>query len=277
MSRIQSVENGRFYGGVLSATRSRGLSLAETTYAPGFEVPLHEHATPFICVAVDGSFREEYERRSWELSAGSMFYHPGPGAHAERFGRRGGRCFVAQMGGEWLDGVGARGLRAPERFIPGIGDRSASLALQASRAFRSADTASELDVEGVLVELLAELMRAHRPPERRTPRWLVRATEMVHARYLEPIALSDLAAEVDVHPSHLARSFSRFNGCSVGELVRRLRLEHARSLLEGSERGLSDVALTAGFADQSHLSRSFKRRFGVTPGEYRRSQGRRPR
>jgi hypothetical protein len=100
MSSFESLENGRFFGGVLSATRSRGLSLAETTYAPGFSVPPHGHTTPFVCVAVDGWFTEQYERSTHELGAGSMFFHPGPGVHSERFGARGGRCFVAQMGVE---------------------------------------------------------------------------------------------------------------------------------------------------------------------------------
>jgi AraC family transcriptional regulator len=166
--------------------------------------------------------------------------------------------------------VRARGLELPERFVPGTGSRAAALAVRAARAFRAAEGASAVSVEELLVALLAELTRTRHPVERRRPSWLDRATDMVHARYLEPIGLADLAAEVDVHPSHLARSFSRIHGCSVGELVRRLRLEHARALLAETDRRLSDVALSTGFADQSHFSRSFKRRFGVTPGTYRR-------
>ena len=270
MSDVRRMPNGRFYGGVLRQSGSNGLALAETTYEPGFFVPPHEHATPFVCVAVGGSFVEEYERDRYELSVGSMFYHPGPGVHSERFGGRGGQCFVAQMGTEWLDAVHARGLEAPERFTSGSRDRAASLGVEACREFRRGDGPSTLAVEGLLVALLAELTRTHHRPERRTPAWLRRATEVVHDRYLGSIGLAELAAEVDVHPSHLARSFTRHHGCSVGELVRRLRIEHARRLLTESERGLSEIALTTGFADQSHFTRAFKQRVGVSPGEYRR-------
>jgi AraC family transcriptional regulator len=229
------------------------------------------HDSPFVCVALDGSFLERYETDSYELGFGSMFYHPGAGVHEERFGGTGGQCFVAQMGGDWLGQLEARGLELPVDFLPRSGDRASRLGVEACREFRQGDTASVLGVEALLVALLAELTRTRHPPERARPQWLRRATDLVHERYLDGVTLGALAAEVDVHPSHLARSFVRFHGCSVGELVRRLRLDHARELLRTSERGLSEIALTLGFADQSHFSRSFKRRFGVTPGGYRRS------
>ena len=272
MSAIQSIENGRFYGGVASALHANGLSLAETTYAPGFHVPSHEHASPFVCVPLDGWFVEQYESDSYDLSAGSMFYHPGPGVHSERFGGLGGRCFVAQMSHEWLDALGARGLELPPVFLRSSGDRAARLGAEAFREFRKSDAASVLGVEGLLVALLAELTRTRHPRERGRPAWLRRATELVHDRFLEPITLAQLAAELDLHPSHVARSFARFHGCTVGEMVRRLRLERARELLASSQHGLSEVALITGFADQSHLSRAFKRRYGVAPGAYRRGR-----
>jgi AraC family transcriptional regulator len=270
LSQVQTLENGRYYGGVVGACRANGLSLAETSYTPSFHVPRHLHDSPFVCVPVDGSFLERYETDSYELGFGSMFFHPGEGVHEERFGGKGGRCFVAQMGGEWLGALEARGLELPVDFVQRSEDRAARLGAEACREFRQGDSASVLVVEGLLVALLAELTRARHPSERQRPTWLRRASELVHERYLEPITLAALAAEVDVHPSHLARSFARFHGCSVGELVRRLRLGHARELLRTTDLGLTQIALTAGFADQSHFGRAFKRHFGVTPGAFRR-------
>jgi AraC family transcriptional regulator len=269
LSQPQILENGRYFGGVVGACRANGLSLAETRYTAGFHVPSHLHDSPFVCVPVDGSFLERYESDSYELGFGSMFYHPGEGVHEEHFGGEGGRCFVAQMGSDWLGPLAARGLGLPLEFEQRRGDRASRLAVEACREFRLGDSASVLGVEGLLVALLVELTRTRLPAERQRPRWLRRATELVHERYLQSITLAALAAEVDVHPSHLARSFARFHGCSVGELVRRLRLDHARELLRTTDRRLSEIALTAGFADQSHFNRTFKRRFGVTPGAYR--------
>ena len=60
----------------------------------------------------------------------------------------------------------------------------------------------------------------------------------------------------------------------MGTTLRRLRLEQARrSLARDPDCTLADAALQAGFADQSHFTRHFRRLFGVTPGAYRRRQG----
>jgi AraC family transcriptional regulator len=73
-----------------------------------------------------------------------------------------------------------------------------------------------------------------------------------------------------VHPTTLARAYRRAYGCTVGERVRSLRLDYAaRRLLDGG-RPLSDVALDAGFYDQSHFTRAFQRQFRMTPLQYRR-------
>ena len=64
-------------------------------------------------------------------------------------------------------------------------------------------------------------------------------------------------------------SHKRF-GLPLAAHVRALRVEAARRLLRGSTLTLSDVATAAGFADQSHLTRVFKRATGLTPAGYRR-------
>jgi AraC family transcriptional regulator len=57
------------------------------------------------------------------------------------------------------------------------------------------------------------------------------------------------------------------------DYVRRLRVEHARRELMTTSRSLADIAHSAGFADQAHLSRVFRQLTGVTPGAFRRVAG----
>ncbi len=76
-----------------------------------------------------------------------------------------------------------------------------------------------------------------------------------------------------MHPARLARGFRRSYGESVGERLRRLRLDAARAALERPGSDLADVAQECGFADQSHLTRAFRKAFGVTPGAFRRRRG----
>jgi AraC family transcriptional regulator len=85
--------------------------------------------------------------------------------------------------------------------------------------------------------------------------------------------LQQVATEAGVHPAHLARVFRRHHRCTIGSYLRRLRLDAACRQLVSGERPLADIALAAGFADQSHFSRLFRAATGVTPTHYRRSRG----
>ena len=77
-------------------------------------------------------------------------------------------------------------------------------------------------------------------------------------------------AGVGVHPVTLARAFRRTFGCTIGEYLRRLRIERAAEQLATGTQPLAEIALAAGFADQSHFSNVFRRRVGMSPSAYRR-------
>ena len=83
-------------------------------------------------------------------------------------------------------------------------------------------------------------------------------------------SLAELAAGVGVHPVTLARAFRRTFGCTIGEYLRRLRIERAAEQLATGTQPLAEIALAAGFADQSHFSNVFRRRVGMSPSAYRR-------
>jgi AraC family transcriptional regulator len=100
--------------------------------------------------------------------------------------------------------------------------------------------------------------------------WLVQARDRLHADVAARPSLGELAASVGVHPVTLARAFRRAFGCTVGEYLRRLRIERAAGQLASSTQPLAEIALAAGFADQSHFSNVFRRRVGMSPSAYRR-------
>ena len=97
---------------------------------------------------------------------------------------------------------------------------------------------------------------------------------MLRARIGDCVRLSELAVEIGIPPVQVARAFRAHYGLSVGEYGRRLRVEWAAAEIAGCDRPLAEIAVQAGFADQSHFTRLFKRYFGTTPGQYRAFQSR---
>jgi AraC family transcriptional regulator len=138
----------------------------------------------------------------------------------------------------------------------------------------SAGAASSLAIEGLALELIAEVSRpvGGSCPER-SPRWLGKARDFLDAHFREDVSLAATAAAAGVHPSHLARVFRRQLGSSVGEYVRAARVDFACRELARGEQPLAQIALAAGFTDQSHLARCVRQRTGMTPGAFRRRFG----
>src|SRR5262249_52778863 len=170
----------------------------------------------------------------------------------------------------WLDRLGPP--RAVlDRAADFQGGALVALALRIHREFQLADEASPLALEGLLLEFLAEAWRWRLTAgRRRPPRWAERARAILHARFRETLPLSSLAEAVGVPPVYLAGEFRRHYGRPVGAYVRRLRVDYACRQLVTTDAPLAEVALAAGFADQSHFSRVFKAHTGLTPAAYRR-------
>ena len=87
----------------------------------------------------------------------------------------------------------------------------------------------------------------------------------------EALSLGRLAGEAHLSKYHFARVFQEATGLSPWAYVLEARIRRAKALLEEEDLPLSQVALEAGFCDQSHLTKAFKKAEGTTPGQYRKN------
>ena len=118
-----------------------------------------------------------------------------------------------------------------------------------------------------MLELLA--LACRQDDGGRRPAWLTGVLERLHDDPCTTLSLSELAALAGVHPAHLARRFRQWQGVSIGEYQRGLRIGLARDALGDRRRSIADIAAAAGFTDQSHFARVFKRMVGDTPRGFR--------
>jgi AraC family transcriptional regulator len=97
------------------------------------------------------------------------------------------------------------------------------------------------------------------------------AITFIQGNYAREVKLEDVAAAVHLSPFHLARLFKQVTGSTLHQYLVQVRIDAARALLSAGsgQRSLAEVAAAVGFADQSHLTRQFKRHFGVTPSQFR--------
>jgi AraC family transcriptional regulator len=99
-----------------------------------------------------------------------------------------------------------------------------------------------------------------------------RAKEFLDANLYGDVSLASVAAQCNLSVSHFAHAFRRTIGRPPHRWLMERRIDAVKSLLLTSSLTLAEVASECGFADQSALSRSFKRALGESPGEWRRSR-----
>jgi AraC-like DNA-binding protein len=103
--------------------------------------------------------------------------------------------------------------------------------------------------------------------------WQIRkVTSHVEAHLDRSIRNEDLATIVRLNPSHFGRAFRNSFGEPPHEYVIRRRVERAQGLMLSTDASLSDIALDCGLADQSHLTRLFRRIVGESPRAWRRAR-----
>jgi AraC family transcriptional regulator len=261
---------GNFYGEMVRQYQAGGFSLSETRYLPQTKLPRHSHESHYFCFVLCGSYRESFEQRARDCEPAMTLYHPAGELHAQEIDKTAVNLFRIEVRPARLQYPTHRTLSIAGRDFkvgPHIGviDRL-------YRELCDPDPVSHLAIEGLALELIALLARAsdgRKKNHPQPPRWLRQAHELVASRYLEQLTLADIAGTVGIHPMTLAREFHRVYGCTVGQMVRRKRIKFACRELLKRDMTVAETAVAAGFYDQSHFARTFKKIMGLTPARYR--------
>jgi AraC family transcriptional regulator len=240
----------------------------EAAYAPDLTISPHaHHGDAFVNLVVAGALRETRGRESVELREAAVVFHADDEERKNVFGPDGTRLFTLRLDPAVLGEHGASSRRRSRV----IGDPLFVALVRRLRAELWAGEASPIVIESLAAELV-RLIGGSRDAGRSQSRWLRDARDILHDERGERLTLRELAARVGVHPIHLHRTFRNWYGCTIGDYVRRLRIEEACLRLRATRAPLAELSLDLGFADQAHFSRTFKQLVGVTPGRYRRER-----
>ena len=269
-----TLSSGEYFGRILGRGGAAGFTATETSYRAGEDLPPHAHERAFFCLTIAGAYTER-TRSSREIlyAPFTAVFHPAGEVHVTHMTPAGGRVFNVEIDPGLL---GSRGAAAavPARDLDG--GALVWLLARLRRASRAADPDETCETESLGLELLGAVSRGPRD-SRAEPPWLARIIERLRDDTRRRPSVSSLAAEAGVHPVHLARVFRRHHGETTASYARRVRVRRAAGLLAERNAGLADIARASGFADQSHMTRAFRRVAGTTPAMLRQDASVRPR
>lgn len=251
-----------------ASVRADRLLVSRTRHTPFLKTPAHSHPVMCLHVVLEGVYEEATRAGRHRLEPGWVLFKPGGEAHWNEFGSRGATTLRIELDPDSF----------PEltRHLPGrltaFGSRHlATLAKRADHELSAIDDLTPVVTESVALELLARVARMGISRPGRGAALARRCARLLEERFTEPYRLGQAAHELGVDRTVLAHAFREEFGRSVGEYIRQRRVEYAASRLRGgSVRSLGELAIEAGFADQSHFTRTFKSVYGCPPGAWRR-------
>lgn len=243
------------------------MRVTEASYPPRARLPRHYHEMSSITLVTAGAFEERFDRRAVACRRGDVLAKCADAAHSNSYGTAGASCLLIEFGVERLSEPSLERLFDGHRFLPNGGQSRCAEAIV--HELRRADAWTPLAIEGLILEWLAWLSRVDASTDRGRAPWLRTAREILAGAMSKPVRLTEVAAMVGVTPGSLARGFRREFGMSPGDFVREHRYVTSLSLLR-TEQSISAIALSLGFADESHFIRFFRRWSGETPGRYRK-------
>jgi AraC family transcriptional regulator len=257
-----------------------GFRLAERKQPPNWRLLNHVHESTMLTLVIEGSCQEIIRGRSIDCTPKTLQVLPAGEKHELTFANASVRCLTIEVEPSRLEAIRqvSRILDQPVHIREGV---FSGLLRNLYHQFRMTDNLTSLTIEGLILQVLGEAARQRISSGRISsqspapPRWLIEAREIIHENAREGVSLIVLATSLGVHPSYLSRMFRLFYGCSIVQYVQRVRLDYSiRELIE-SDKPLAQIAINAGFYDQSHFTNVFKSHLQMTPTKFRQMrQGR---
>lgn len=264
---MEQLTKGRFYGNTNEWLECDDLLITNTLYTHDY-VDWHYHETPYFTFILEGCVIEGTRTTTHTCPTGTILFHNWDDAHYNRKPKGRTRGFHIELDKKWID----RFEPALEKLSGNINIIDPAVKLSFYQVFietRCRHTETALGIESGLLALLNNMTETASPVYAGKPAWVERIIQILHDQTEYP-SLNELALLVDLHPVHLSAQFSRYFNCTLGAYIRKLKIDRSIPLLARKELSLAGISMDAGFADQSHFIRAFKREAGVTPLVFRK-------
>ena len=221
-------------------------------------VPEHAHDWPVLSIFVLGQYLNETELGGTLIAAPSAILYRAGAAHRNTIGPAGFEQIEIEFDAAWL----GRALMPATPVSRWLGGQAGAEARSLARF-----CILEADEERLRLALQRFVQNASSRAVREAPGWV----QVIQRRLGNDASLgvNDLAREVGRHPSWLGTAYQRATGEGPMETAARFRVERAACLLRETNRACAYIALEAGFCDQSHMNRTFRRLLGRSPSEVR--------
>lgn len=264
---MEQLKAGTYFGAINRKFNSNELLVSDAIYTLE-KVDWHYHENPYFTFILEGNLLEGSKKGIHHCTAGDLLFHNWQDPHYNKKPDGHTRGFHIELSKDWRwNEVAALHLLEGNMDI-----HLPEVRLLFHKLFWESfdqDNSSELVMDSLLLHVFSLLHRDRIVSEHKVPKWVYTLRDYLRANFSNELNLTTISHTVDLHPVYLSREFSRYFGVTMGDYIRKLKVENAVLLLHKPNLSLTEIGYQSGFADQSHFIRCFKSLFGSTPREYR--------
>jgi AraC family transcriptional regulator len=244
------------------------LTLRQTVCAPGCSLGKHSHPDPRIVMTLSGHWETRHSETLMNPTQYDAVYRPSFSEHLDSYALT-TRCITIVLPANFIERE-----RLGRTAFSITDEAFLDLPSQLSFEMTQANATSGLVLEALAWQIVAHLLRRRDTYEHRRPAWIRSVRDRIEEEYVSPPTLQQVSIDVNREPTYVATAFKRHYGKTIGEYVRDIRMWHAQRLVAKRMFSFTQIAHQTGFSDQSHFCRLFRKRFTVSPGNYRRRSAR---
>jgi AraC family transcriptional regulator len=252
------LEKATFLGASAYSFNAEGIAVTETVYHEKVFEGWHCHEHHHITFIMSGGNLEQRRRYETQAFPGTVLSYNSGELHRNTHTRHPSRNINVEIEDSFL----------AEHQLPfqvKLDDPGLKPALiRIWQESRINDAYALPSIQALVLQLLSA------PPSGSTPPWVQQLRSLLNDCWSETFSLQQLSDTLHVHPVTISKHFPRYFSCTLGEYMRKVKIDKALSLIRQPDRSLTDIAYECGFSDQSHFTRTFKAFTGMLPGQYRK-------
>jgi len=264
---MQVLDPGCYLGNTRGNAYANGIRMAVTRYTAE-DLPncaLHAHVNPHLTLLLRGATLETRAGRCYERLAGQTVFFYGDEPHQNSQTLVGSQNLNVEFDPRFFEQLNLR----PADLHAAV-QQPAGASAQLLKAYKEFLVNDQFSADSIFMTLLTAFDQGARGRREPVAPWLGTVEELLRDRWDQPVTLQELSAATGRHPVTISRQFHRYAGCTLGEYMRRLKVERALTLIHQPGTSLTEVAYACGFTDQSHFGRSFRELTGFRPHEYKK-------
>lgn len=268
---MQHLQKGKYYGVHKKITDINGLIITDTEYTHD-KVDWHYHENIYFTFILAGRLHEANKKESYDCIPGTLLFHNWQEAHYNIKPPGYTRGFHIEIENKWMKNFSLQ-KKIPAGSLkiehPSIKSFIRKIYLHSKKD----ESDAQISIDELLIQVLNFTERESENKSSAVPQWVKKLKEILNEEQPDKISLKYLSNELEIHPVHISRGFSKYFNITIGEYLRKIKIEKSVLLLDDESKSLSEITYTCGFADQSHFNRCFKEVYNLTPLQYRQRSG----